>query len=55
MLEFYTDANGDERCDNCGDLAQECVCACSDCGDHVTECSCDEGPTYPAVNRLNED
>jgi hypothetical protein len=51
MLETYTDDNGDERCDNCGDTTQECVCACSECGDGVAECACDEGPTYPAVYR----
>ncbi len=49
MAETYTDARGDERCDNCGSLVDECGCCCVDCGDHVTECACDDGPAYPAV------
>lgn len=54
MVETYTDADGVERCENCGETAGgDCVCCCSECGDGVTECACDEGPTYPAV--FNED
>lgn len=49
MVETYTDAEGDERCDNCDATVNECVCCCVRCGDGVAECSCDEGPTYPAV------
>lgn len=49
MIESYIDADGVERCDNCGEPMGECPCECSDCNEHVTECCCDEGPTYPAV------
>lgn len=44
------DADGNEICDNCGELVQECPCCCSECGDHVVECACADGPTYPAVS-----
>lgn len=49
VIDSYTDADGVERCGNCNDTMDECVCACSDCGDHVTECACDDGPSYPTV------
>jgi len=45
----YTDDTGTERCDNCKDPADDCVCACTTCGDAVEECACDDGPAYPAV------
>lgn len=48
-VQTYTDDDGTERCDNCGEPTDECVCYCVECGDHVTECACDDGPTYPAV------
>jgi hypothetical protein len=49
-METYVDADGVERCDNCGETTgAECECRCVECGDHVTECACDDGPTYPAV------
>jgi hypothetical protein len=48
-MDSYTDAQGVERCDNCGDTFDGCACYCSECGDHGTECACDEGPTLPPV------
>jgi hypothetical protein len=48
-LETYLDGEGEERCDNCDELVDECECQCAECGDRVTECSCEEGPTYPAT------
>ena len=48
-LETHTDDYGDERCDNCNETTDECVCACDECGDQVAECACEEGPTYPDV------
>ncbi len=48
-METYVDDEGNERCDNCDEEVNECVCACAVCGDAVAECSCDEGPAYPAV------
>lgn len=48
-METYTDNDGAERCDNCNETVDECVCACVVCDDPVMECACDEGPTYPAT------
>lgn len=50
MLETYEEADGVQRCDNCSETVEECVCACVECGDHVSECACEEGPLYPAVS-----
>lgn len=49
MIETFTDADGFECCDNCGEPVDECTCTCVVCGDNVVECACDGGPTYPAV------
>ncbi len=54
-METFSDAKGDERCDNCGRKVDACTCCCVDCGDHVAECGCDEGPAYPAVMYDEED
>lgn len=48
-MDTYTDDQDAERCDNCGELVDECVCRCVECGDALDECACDEGPTYPAT------
>ena len=42
MATTYTDDIGEERCDDCGDLADLCTCTCEECGDGYQECSCDE-------------
>lgn len=48
-LDTYADDNGTERCDNCNETTDDCVCRCVECGDAVEECACSEGPAYPAV------
>lgn len=54
-MDTYTDSFGVERCDNCGETTDECVCACVECGDAVADCACDEGPSYPAVTSLDDE
>ena len=42
--ESYTDEDDLERCDDCDEAIDDCVCACDVCGDRPFECACGYDP-----------
>lgn len=42
MATTYIDNEGDERCDDCELLVEDCTCTCVACGDAYQECVCGE-------------